>query len=156
MGINERRVTREGGINLAEATFPPKGTCWRGGAFDNQFRSFFTKGKMYRIPVFLATSAKETIAESFLFKVPKTQARVKWRVQVHPKGEKNAKYRTHHMTFVSKTLIPGEGEYLFAPFSIFTVFKAKWSKDKSEPHLIVLKAAVDNIYEKELPLAPWY
>ena len=50
----------------------------------------------------------------------------------------------------------GEGEYLFTPYSVFTVRKVKWSDDRTEPHSITIAAALDNALEPDdLPLAPW-
>ena len=49
------------------------------------------------------------------------------------------------------------GEYLFAPYSVFTLLSVEWSDKNSAPHKLVLEAAVDNRLEEEtLPLAPWY
>ena len=50
----------------------------------------------------------------------------------------------------------GEGEYLFAPYSVFTVKDVKWSDDPREEHRITIAAAIDNAHESDdLPLAPW-
>ena len=50
----------------------------------------------------------------------------------------------------------GEGEYLFAPFSVFTIRKVKWNDDPLESHSITVTAAVDNALEPDdLPLSPW-
>ena len=48
-------------------------------------------------------------------------------------------------------------QYLFAPYSAFTVVSATWNLGTSlDPHVIELEAAVDNKEEPEdLPLAPW-
>ena len=50
-------------------------------------------------------------------------------------------------------------EFLFAPFSVFTVTRVEWSPtpDDDTPHCIFLEAAVDNRKVKQagLPLAPW-
>ncbi len=48
-------------------------------------------------------------------------------------------------------------EYLFARYSVFTVFAARWKAGTTaEPHEVELLAAVDNKGEPEdLPLAPW-
>ena len=50
-----------------------------------------------------------------------------------------------------------EQEYLFAPYSVFTVLSATWNAGTTaDPHVIELEAAVDNQAEPEdLPLAPW-
>lgn len=52
-----------------------------------------------------------------------------------------------------------EEEFLFAPYSVFTVQSAEWSDnpDDDTPHVIHLQAAIDNRKEpNDLPLAPWY
>ncbi len=52
-----------------------------------------------------------------------------------------------------------EAEFLFAPYSTFTVVSVEPSASNSyfAPHVITLAAAVDNHLEPEdLPLAPWY
>ena len=52
-----------------------------------------------------------------------------------------------------------ESEFLFAPYSVFTVVSVEASARNSylAPHVITLRAAVDNRLEPEdLPLAPWY
>ena len=48
-------------------------------------------------------------------------------------------------------------QYLFAPYSVFTVMSAEWRGGTADdPHLIELQAAADNKLEPEdLPLAPW-
>jgi hypothetical protein len=53
--------------------------------------------------------------------------------------------------------LPDEQEFLFAPYSVFTVERAEWNAGTVEkPHVIELKAAADNKAEPEdLPLAPW-
>jgi hypothetical protein len=54
-------------------------------------------------------------------------------------------------------LLTGESEYLFVPYSVFTIVDFKWSTNKRVPHRVVLEAAHDNLDEDEdLPLAPWY
>ena len=62
--------------------------------------------------------------------------------------------------FVSCTnVVVDESEYLWAPYSVFTVASTKWSSDPEylQPHEINLVAALDNLREEEdLPLSPWY
>ena len=45
--------------------FPPGGVTYRGGGFDSQYRGFFSVGKKYRVPGFLATSFDQSIAVKF-------------------------------------------------------------------------------------------
>ena len=67
------------------------------------------------------------------------------------------------------TTVGGEAEFLFAPYSIFTVRNVTWGQGGA-PHRIELDAATDNLVQAEggdgrwatpagsedLPLAPWY
>ena len=86
--------------------------------------------------------------------------------------EFDASRRCDHVNYIDKndaTLEPGrdprtvdpnhaaEGEYLFAPYSVFTLASVKWSSDLNKPHEFTLLPATDNKKEDEnLPLAPWY
>ena len=158
--INVRRVNRAragGSVNLQ--SFPPNGQTWRGGGFRDQFRDFFTQliGSKYRVPGFLATSVKKSVAMGFALAAPKNHSCALWCIQFDPRGELNPHYRVRHMTFVNKTLIPGEGEYLFAPYSVFTLVSINWSANRDKPHEFTILAARDNKNEDEnLPLALWY
>lgn len=52
--------------------------------------------------------------------------------------------------------VPSENEYLFAPYSVFTVVKVKWTTGKGgDPHIIELLASPDNAEPDTLVLAPW-
>ena len=89
-------------------------------------------------------------------------------VHVDPAGEHDATKRCKHVNFVEHSLVPGEEEYLFAAYSIFTVRKVTWGQNGA-PHLIELDAASDNKPDAEggsgrwatpigsegLPSAPW-
>ena len=81
-----------------------------------------------------------------------------WRVTFDPRGILDPDYRVKHMSFVSKTLIAEEAEYLFAPYSVFTLVSVKWSAAKViKTHEFTIRAAHDNKEEDEnLPLTPWY
>ena len=51
---------------------------------------------------------------------------------------------------------PREAEFLFAPYSTFTIKSVKWG-DGGKPHKIKIRAATDNSTKPEdLPLSPWY
>lgn len=64
----------------------------------------------------------------------------------------------YNAALVERSEFPGEKEYLFTPYSVFTVAKVCWNAGTaSAPHEIVLLAASDNTAESgDLPLAPWY
>ena len=71
----------------------------------------------------------------------------------------DAQRKCNHVNLITKTVpgLPDEKEYLFAPYSVFTVLSVAWKAGTTaEPHEIELLAAVDNKAEPEdLPLAPW-
>ena len=77
--------------------FPPGGDTYRGGGFDDAHRDFFTVGKQYRVPGFLATSFSKAKAEEFQRRAekptspggPRRQS-VLWTVHVDPEGETDA------------------------------------------------------------------
>ena len=162
--INSRRVRRinedpNTGSLLEVQSYPPKGETWRGGSFRRQHRAFFASmiGRKYRVPGFLATTVKRTVASTFAFKANKDYPCALWRITFDPRGKHDYEYRVQHMTFVSKTLIKGEHEYLFAAYSVFKLVSIEWSAKLSKPHKFVIRAAVNNKSEDEnLPLAPWY
>jgi hypothetical protein len=136
--------------------------CWRGGGFSDQLaKAFFIKGKQYRAPMFLATSFKKEKAQQFIalashagFAAPK-DALVLWKVKLDPQE------RCHHVNLVQDTIthVPGECEFLFVPYSVFTVESVTWSptpQDRATPHRVTLVAAIDNTaHLEDLPLAPW-
>ena len=159
--INNRRrlLSTSKGSALVHLSYPPNGETWRGGGFRNRFRPFFEciKGKKYRVPGFLATSNQRSVASTFAFNADKHHAHALWRVTFDRRGKNSAQHRVQHVWFVCKTFIPGEGEYLFEPYSVFTLVSVKWSPDPRKSHKFTIRAAVDNKRESEnLPLAPWY
>lgn len=158
--INSRRVHRmDGGTNIDIQSYPPKGETWRGGGFRDEHKDFFKrmKGAKYRVPGFLATSDERNIAVAFAFKADEAHPCAIWKVVFDKRGKNQPEYRVQHMAFVSKTLVDGENEYLFAPYSVFTLLSVEWSEKLQEPHQFTIQPAVDNQQEDEnLPLAPWY
>lgn len=78
-------------------------------------------------------------------------SKARWLVRIDPVR------KCHHVNLVHNTHVAGEDEYLFAPYSVFTVLSSTWNAGTTaDPHVIELLAAVDNRAEQErLPLAPW-
>jgi hypothetical protein len=79
--------------------------------------------------------------------------KILWLVHIHPV------HKCQHVNLVTKR-VPGlsdEREYLFAPYSAFTVISTKWGQGTPDDHHIIeLSAAPDNKNAPEdLPLAPW-
>ena len=54
---------------------------------------------------------------------------VLWLVRIHPV------HKCHHVNLVTKRVpnLPDEQEYLFAPYSVFTVENASWNGHHSRP-----------------------
>ena len=141
--------------------FPDGGICVRGGGLPDKFKAFFARiGLKYRVAGFLATSFNMDVARRFMYRahVESDLPAVLWHVQLDPRGAESFEHRCKHVNFVEKTNVPGEEEFLFAPYSVFTVTKVEWSErpDERTPHKIFITAAVDNRHEPEdVPLAPW-
>ena len=83
-------------------------------------------------------------------------------MHVDPRGRMGFRHRCKHVNLTSdaQTNVAGEQEYLYAPYSVFTVRSVRWSAsgaaDEDDPHVIELDAALDNTREPEdLPTAPW-
>ena len=114
-GINLLCVTRRE-PDMPEVPFPPRCETYRGGGFDNSHKGFWTVGKKYRVPGFLATSFDEKVADKFIG-YTKMPATIKWVIKFDPRGQTNLKYRCKHVNLVKKVVshVPGEEEYLFAP-----------------------------------------
>ena len=117
-------------------------------------------GKKYRVPGFLATSFSEDKADEFLYRAHVIAGRpaIKWIIELDPRGESQFKYRCKQVNLVQRANIAGEAEFLFAAFSTFEVLEVAWNAgDGDDPHVVRLRAAIDNLKEAEdLPLAPWY
>jgi hypothetical protein len=146
----------------APLPFPPGGECWRGGGFDDSKQSFFTVGRQYRVPSYLATSFAQATAQLFKDRAVMAggHSGVLWRVLVDPRGATEYfKYRCKNACHIQHTLTPGEEEYLFAPYSVFTVVDVVWSANPTNsitPHRITIVALTDNLEASSyLPLAPW-
>ena len=129
---------------------PPDNVCFRGGGFDDRYRSFYVSGRQFRQPAYLATSFSRAVAAGFLGRSD-SASKVLWLVRIDPLR------KCVHVNLVKRSNVPGEEEYLFAPYSAFTVVKASWNAGTTaDPHVIELLAAVDNKEAPEdLPLAPW-
>ena len=132
------------------AIHPINGVCFRGGGFNERYRSFFATKRTFRQPTYLATSFSQDVAESFMRRSPEA-TKILWLIRIDPDR------KCLHVNLVRQTNAVGEAEYLFVPYSVFTVLRASWNAGTdSEPHIVVLMAAVDNKVEAEdLPLAPW-
>jgi hypothetical protein len=137
---------------------PTTKVVWRGGGFEDtrENRIFFSPTKMYRAPQFLPASFVKTVAEGFLKRQLEgsENSLVLWEIFLDDTRVYN------HADLIVHTHGEGEHEFLFTAYSVFTVERAVWSKnatDSTTPHLITIRAAIDNSAEggDQLALAPW-
>jgi len=125
---------------------------FRGGGILPSKKAFFRQGTKYRTPQFLATSFSKKVQTDFMIRRGTGLDAIRWYFHV-PLG-----YCRHAALLEKSNMGTAEFEYLFTPFSVFTVMHVKWSEDPrpSEPHEIHLRASDDNKVEAEdLPSAPW-
>ena len=133
---------------------------FRGGELPPKHAEFYKSGQKYRVPGFLATSFSEDVAYRFLYmKFAEGKTPVKWIVEVDSRGRDALQYRCKRVNFCENSDVPGEEEFLFAPYSVFTVISLTAPPVPPDHDTVVVRvqAAVDKQKESEdLPLAPWY
>lgn len=139
--------------------FPAAAETYRGGALPQQYERFFYVGQKYRVPQFLPTSCSVNVAQDFM-RLVRDEPVVKWTVQLDPRGEHDVRHRCMQVNLVQKRgqSVQQESEYLFAPYSVFTVVAVRWSPNPTRvtPHEITITPALDNLEEPDyLPMAPW-
>jgi hypothetical protein len=153
-------------VGARQGIYPRGGETWRGGGFNMEHQGFFTVGKKYRVPGFLATSLRKAVTNGFM---DRAQAQgfdvVQWRIEFDvrgdPRGDNKSEYRVKHVNELRATHCPGEDEFLFQAYSVFTVTEVQWSHVRPatarHPHRITLRPSYDNASEScRLPLAPWF
>ena len=118
--------------------------------------------------MWLATSLNENKANEFIASPPTASpARMPtiFTVRFEPiAGMPEGHPRCYHVNYIpsAESLVPGEDEFLFAPYSVFTVRSVAWHPAPvvntyvCEPHVIEVDVAPDNRRQPlDLPLAPW-
>jgi hypothetical protein len=85
---------------------------------------------------------------------------VLWIIKLDPRGKSELAYRCKQVNYLeSRKFGNTEEEFLWAPYSVFTVESVLQSANNSflDPHIITVSASVDSRLEQEdLPLSPWY
>jgi hypothetical protein len=118
--INTLLITRR--MTMEPIKFPEKGVVYRGGGLLDEHRDFFQPGREFRVPGFLATSFLQATAEQFMCNArARGEPSIIWRIHVDPAGEHSPARRCMHVSYVERSNMPDEKEYLFAPYSPFTV-----------------------------------
>ena len=166
--INTFCVVRRGGTPV---TWPADHYLYRGAAMPRCHQGFFTVDKAYRAPMFVATSLREDVSvHTFLMRLPAASASqsppfqepILWRFRLD--GSLPESRRCVHVNFIDRTdgTVHGEDEFLFAPYSVFTVRHVEWKSQPTvnayavQPHIIEVDVASDNLrHPPNLPLAPW-
>jgi hypothetical protein len=118
--VNELLLWRR--KDAARCRFPPKAVTYRGGGLPDQYKSFYQVGKVFRVAGYLATSFSQATAEEFMCMAgQREEPCVLWEIHVDPEGEHSATKRCQHVAYVTHANVPGEEEYLYAPYAPFTV-----------------------------------
>ena len=151
--------------------WPTEHVTFRGTAMPSIHSTFFQAGKKYRAPMFVATSFdKATAVRTFLMRLdpptaeqsPPFQEATLWRF--HLDGAIPESQRCKHVNYIDRTdgTVHGEDEFLFSPYSVFTVRATSWHASPlvdeyaAQMHIIDVDVAPDNMHESnDLPLAPW-
>jgi len=105
--------------------------------------------------MYLATSKSKKVSQQVFCKREAENGRppILWIIHLHPT------FQCVHVNYVDRTNVPGEEEFLFAPYSVFTVISVDWKQKPTwvDPHIVHLEAAIDNIlHPEDLPLSPWH
>ena len=150
--INMQCVSRFSGKHIK---WPKSNTTYRGTSMPRAALMWYTQGKEYRVPMYLATSSDEDKAEEFMRGGSGLEPVM---FIFHFDKVKRCK----HVNFVNKTTVKGENEFLFAPYSVFTVRRAEVVKEPRVTeferiyHIVEVDVAYDNTkHSLELTLAEW-
>ena len=154
--INTFCVTRRA-PEAAPILWPKDNTVFRGGGLPERHRHFFVQGKQYRVPMFLSTSDQIQVTKKFMER--QQEDKVLWTIKLDPRGCKHVNFISiHDGSLGPNPNVAVENEFLFAPYSAFTVEAVEWQDAPTiqKPHTVVLRAEFDNQRAPEnLPLAPW-
>lgn len=116
--INQTLVHTRSRVPQNIRSHPPK--VYRGGGMPHKHLEFFAVGKKYRVAGFLATSLKKDTAREFMQRENQFHGEpcVLWIINI----DRNCL----HVSYVEKTHVNTEEEYLFAPYSPFKVVNVSY------------------------------
>mmetsp|Transcript_139605 Transcript_139605/g.348153 ORF Transcript_139605/g.348153 Transcript_139605/m.348153 type:complete len:407 (-) Transcript_139605:63-1283(-) len=148
--LNTCCVTGSGrGPNASPVQWPVNNESYRAAGMPAEHRAFFQPGVKYRAPRAVPTSFDYDA--NFAFR--QNHEPIKWIMKM------DASRKCHHVNYITRRAdgVKDEREFLFAPYSVFTVLSVHWSSAPwTNPHEIELQVPVDNRNELDtLPLAPW-
>jgi hypothetical protein len=154
--VNTLLVNRQKDKVWSNAKWPKDNVLYRGGGLPDDKRGFFSAGKIYRVPMFLATSKNKVVSKNTFCKraFDRDEPPVLWKFHL------NEESKCVHVNYIDKTNVPGEDEFLFVPYSVFTVRSPPiWKENPTwvDPHVVEVDVAIDNTFHNKdvLPLAPW-
>lgn len=134
--------------------WPEDNLLFRGGGIPKSKREQFTEGKKYRCPVLLATSRKRKIGEMLCYRAVNRKIDAILYIIHLDKG------KCFNVNYIGRNSnIDNEEEFLFLPYSVFTVRSTLWQNEPStgNPHIIHLNASADSESESEfLPIVNWH
>ena len=140
---------------LSRPTLPPR--TYRGGGLPPDKHYFFMPGKQYRMSMFLSSTADRLKTNPFM---QDKEDPVLWTFVFDPNlGCKHINLIDRHDGHLGGDANQAvEDEWLFAPYSFFTVESVDYKVNPrwTDPHHVVLKVAPDNQLERtDVPNAPW-
>ena len=115
-------------------------------------------GKSFRVSGLLATSLSTTISYGFMNMARENGLPAAiYIITYDPRGKDDVRYTCKHVNYVNASNVSGEAEYLFAPYSPFTVKEVrKGTGSLQNPHEVYLEAGLDSLdFDEELPVTPW-
>lgn len=143
--------------------WPKDNLLYRRAEIPTEEKVHFIERKKYRCPVFLAASTKQKVDVRFCNRTHQRNKKEPILFILHL-DEKNETKRTKcfNVRYLGANPFPSDDhkdEFLFAPYSVFTIRSVTWLDDPSvaNPHIIHLVVAVDSGQEPEgLPLIYWH
>jgi len=147
--INELIVTVARGGEISK--WPSGDKTYRGIGLPEAERSWFTEGKIYRVPMFLATSFQQDTAQSFMRRMSNSVNKPTLFIFNFDPEDK-----CKHANYLGDvTAVKGEDEFLLPPYSGFQVEGVQWSRGQS---VVNLKVFSDNHCPElsNVPLAKWH
>jgi hypothetical protein len=125
-GLNQLCVDRR--HDPVPVKWPANSQLFRGGGFPDHLHGWFTAGKCFRVPMYLASSSNRDVSLKTFCKRAYDQGvpAVLWTIHL------DTNLRCVHVNYVDRSNVEGEDEFLFVPYSVFTVRSVDW---KANPHL---------------------
>ncbi|CAE7460754.1 unnamed protein product [Symbiodinium sp. CCMP2592] len=129
---------------------PKNHTTYRGSRIPHDSLKFFQAKRQYRVNMFLATSDDKRKAQEFAEGAEGTEVPTLFHVHWH---KDNGCIHVNYLEHI--TAVKSEREYLFPPYSTFTVMQM--AKKQGRFYVIHIFAEPDNkSCSEELPLSSWH